>query len=75
MIRSKRYRLVLLAIKMIDAFISLEYDTDEDLCCNKLCENCRKSCKGVRASSRDKYRADLDINSVEVLGVDTSKLK
>lgn len=68
MIRSKRYRLVLLAIKMIDAFISLEYDTDEDSCCNKLCEKCRKSCKCVRASSRDN-------NSVEVLGVDTSKLK
>lgn len=60
---------------MIDAFISLEYDTDEDLCCNNLCEKCRKTCKGVRASSRGKYRDDLDNNSVEVLGVDTSKLK
>ena len=44
---SRRYRLVLLAVKIIDLIMNPEYDVDDSLHCKKCCRACNQ---GVNAS-------------------------
>ena len=56
--RSKRYRLILMAVKIIDVIMNPEYDVDDSLHCKKCCEVCNR--KDV------KYGAEKDIDTVTV---------
>lgn len=57
---SRRYRLVLLAVKIIDLIINPDYDVDDSLHCKKCCRVCNQ---GKNAS---KYKHIEDIDSVKV---------
>ena len=57
---SRRYRLVLLAVKIIDLIINPEYDVDDSQHCKKCCRVCNQ---GVNDS---KYKHIEDIDSVKV---------
>lgn len=56
--RSKRYRLILMAVKIIDIILNSEYDVDDSLHCKKCCEVCNR--KNV------KYGVEKDIDTVIV---------
>lgn len=40
--RSKRYRLVLMVVKIIDILINPEYNIDENLHCKNCCKVCNR---------------------------------
>lgn len=56
MFKSKRYRIALLIIEILDVLIDKDYDGDTILHCKNCCENC----------NRGKYKPELDIDSVDV---------
>lgn len=57
---SRRYRLVLLAVKIVDLIISPEYDVDDNLHCKRCCRVCNQG------GNDSKYKHIEDVDSVKV---------
>ena len=53
---SRRVKLLVIAVKMIDVLINSEYDVDE----NMHCKNCCKVCKS-NSFYKEKFRTEINI--------------